>query len=348
MPNVLIPSKKDGNSFFQEITLHTKTHFFYGDLNTPTKEFDCVLIHWIEQLFNWKEPTEIELKELEATIKEWKLKGIKMVHAFHNEKKHVGMTAHFEKLYEIILNSCDIIVHFGDYSLNKYKNIFLNAEHIKINHPLYINSFKVSDKLKARNELAISKETIVFLIPGTVRTLEERKLILKNFLAIKNKNKILIAPRMFYNKMTHLQKGYYFLKKIPFLLNGIDRIRNIELNNKKFIIDDKFISNQELSNLMSASDIIWAPRLNSLNSGIVYLAYTFKKIVVGPNIGNIGEALSDMKMETYNPNSFIDIQRALKKSIAMDTKAKYYNINTLEKYNPIYIANQWDNLFIND
>ena len=168
---ILIPSEPDKNSFFQEIILHSKNEFFYGDLNTNTDGFQFVLIQWIEQLFQWKEPTEEELIELENKITEWKRKKMKILHILHNEKRHYGMTNLFKKLYNLIFESTDVFVHFGDFSLTKYQKIFNNSKHVLINHPLYLNTFldKRKDKDKAREELNISKNTTVVIIPGTIR-----------------------------------------------------------------------------------------------------------------------------------------------------------------------------------
>lgn len=346
---ILIPSEPDKNSFFQEIILHSKNEFFYGDLNTNTDGFQFVLIQWIEQLFQWKEPTEEELIELENKITEWKRKKMKILHILHNEKRHYGMTNLFKKLYNLIFESTDVFVHFGDFSLTKYQKIFNNSKHVLINHPLYLNTFldKRKDKDKAREELNISKNTTVVIIPGTIRNLKERKIVLKYFSSLNIKDKLLIAPKMYFRKTTNKQKGYSYLKKIPYLLSNIDALANKSLKKKNFMIGDKFISNDEMSRLISVSDIVWTPRFDTLNSGIVYLAYTFKKVVLGPNIGNIGGVLNDMNMPTYNIEKPKEIKMAFNKALNLaKVNVNPYNDEELKKYNPSEIAKKWDDLLL--
>lgn len=343
---ILIPSKPAENSFFQEIILHSEAEFFYGNLNTKIDGFNFVLIQWIEQLFHWKEPTEKQLIELQNTINVWKEKKVKIIHILQNEKRHYGMTNLFEQLFSLVLESVDVFIHFGNFSLHKYETIYNNSKHVLIHHPLYLNTFTEIEKNKARANLEITNNTLVIIIPGTIRNLKERKMVLKYFSSIKRKDKLLITPKMYFRKIAYTQKGYNYLKKVPNLLNSLDVLSNRSLKNKSLMIGEKFLSNEELSQLVCASDIVWSPRLDTLNSGIVYLAYTFKKVVLGPDIGNVGAVLKDMNMPTYNPKQSQTIKIALEQAIRLISEEKeHFNDSDLKKYNPKIIAKQWDNLF---
>ena len=69
---VFIPALKDGNPFFDEIMFHSKNTFIFDNYKNYSPSYKIVLIHWPEQLFNWKEPSVDNLKELSAAIKLWK------------------------------------------------------------------------------------------------------------------------------------------------------------------------------------------------------------------------------------------------------------------------------------
>jgi hypothetical protein len=63
------------------------------------------------------------------------------------------------------------------------------------------------------------------------------------------------------------------------------------------------------------------PRHEALNSGNVFLGFTFGKPVVGPDIGNIGEVLTLTGNPTFDPKCPRTVVDALAKLTAMDMAA---------------------------
>ena len=70
----------------------------------------------------------------------------------------------------------------------------------------------------------------------------------------------------------------------------------------------------EIATYFMAADIVIIPRLNQLNSGLVYLAFTFSKIVVGPDIGNIGVILRKTGNFVFKPGDIDSYTLALQKA----------------------------------
>ena len=341
--NVLVPNFKDLNPFFEEIVRHSKTtKYVFGNLDDDASFYDAVLIHWPELLFKRKEPSLAQIEDLNQTLNEWK-KTTRIVHVVHNNHPHKKNTNNFKKLYDLVHFNADITVHLGEFSKDKYKKIYPNSKHLVIEHPLYASSMKLYDKLLARKKLGIKKNKFVIMVPGKIRTLEERKLVLSSFKQLKIKEKLLLVPRMFPLKMKPF-KGYYKLKKIL----PIDKVYSY-FANKEYVtsynFNYSFCSNEQLSLLASSADVIFIPRLNNLNSGNTFLGLTFKKLILGPNNGNTAEFLKRHKMIKYDVNNLSAIPIKLYESY------KYYqdfkiNENEIQYLHPKQIAFKWDELFM--
>ena len=129
---------------------------------------------------------------------------------------------------------------------------------------------------------------------------------------LRNKRKFLLAPRMFpfakhpgqRNPLKRLLSlaGYYL---VPALL----RLRNIRAGANGELID-----NDELPYYIAASDVIFVQRKRILNSGNVPLAFLFRKVVAGPDNGNVGELLRETGNPVFSPDDNAGIVRALEQA----------------------------------
>ena len=337
---VLIPALKPENVFFDGIEKASTWQFHYGNLNTSVKGYAVVLIHWPEHLFNWQEPTEEQLNLLEQRLKIWQ-NNTRIVYMMHNEKRHYGMTTNFETLYKLVYNYCHAIVHLGAFSCEKYKLKYPQKTQVVIPHPLYQAPFKNYDKTYARQKLGIKPNQQVVIIPGAVRSLKERDLVLKAFNKLKIKNKLLLAPHMYYKKVSCEFPGRYRIRKYIDIKRLLEYIHNKEYN-KKYRFSYGFVPPEQLSLLMAATDVVFIPRINSLNSGIVFLGMTFNKVVVGPEIGNISEVLHQFNLPMYNPHNISSVTKALNKAFQMYKNTYTYPEETLQNYHPKNVAAKWD------
>ena len=131
---VLMPHSRDANPFFDGIVKYSTHSFCNASLMADSQGYSIILIHWPEILFNWKEPTEEQLSQLESQFAVWK-EHTKVVYVVHNLKRHSGMTPNFKSLYQIVLANCDVMVHLGQYSLELFKRKYPAVTHKYIPHP---------------------------------------------------------------------------------------------------------------------------------------------------------------------------------------------------------------------
>lgn len=336
---ILLPFKKDLNPYLDEILKFTRHKFTYAHYSEYDPSYDIVNIHWPEAIFEWVEPSIEQLEELENNLLVWKRKSA-IVYTKHDYQRNKGTTVNFTALFMLVEQYADVFIHLGNHSKDIYSRKFPLAKHEIVYHPVFTNSLKVFSKRKARDLLGINRDALVIMAPGNIRSFKERKLVLKSFGSLNIKNKVLIASNM----RTELQydfPGRVRMKKfVDFHKFFVSRFKNKHLP-PKYIFNYSSISSVELSLRVSAADIVLVPRLNILNSGIVFLGLTFGKVIVGPSIGNIEEQLKELNFPLFNPQSISSVVKALEKGIEISRYGNYKK-EPLEKYLPVNVAQEYD------
>lgn len=343
---VLIPTSKNRNSFFEELTSLSSHKFFFKDLNEDVAHYDLVLIHWPEELFGWKEPSKDELDFLKMKLQSWR-KDVKIVYMVHNLKPHNKAGKYYNELYELVLSYCQGMIHLGNYSKDLLSKKYPDKSHTIIYHPLYRKSFTTVNKQAARQRLGLSQDAVIIIAPGRIRTFREKELITKSFKRIKSNKKELIVPRMFWKESKIEFKGRNGLKKLIDIKSVLEKIYNFSLD-KRHHFFYSFMDNKELSILMSASDIVFVPRLNTLNSGILFLGLSFDKTIVGPRVGNLTEVLNLFNCYSYDPFNLESVKESLNAAVNnLDSKImKTSKKNELKFFEPKYLAKQFDDYLV--
>lgn len=335
---IFLPFPKDANNYFDEIIKYSKSEFVFDHYQNYDSSFQIVNIHWPESIFNWKLFSVEELDNFERALLDWK-KHSKIIYTVHNLKPHGEFNIHHERLYQLIAENADVFVHLGEYSKEMFQRQFKNASHCVIRHPLYSNSFSIFDKYEARNLLKIKNDALVIIAPGKIRNKAEKKMILKAFGAIRNRKKILIVPNMYKKNIWRKLPGYYKFKNI---FNRPIFKKNL---NPSYFFDYRFKSHEELALMMSASDIVFIPRIEILNSGNVFLGLTYDKIIIGPDQGNIKEHLEIFGFPIFNPYSTKSVKKALSDGVdCLEKKNHKINAINLEPFFPVNVAAKFDDL----
>ncbi len=337
---VYIPAAKDENPFFDEIIQFSKLNFEFGNINSFTPDYQIVLIHWPEQLFNWREPSQDELEHLGKNIISWK-KHARIVYVVHNLERHYGMNANWEKLYELVLTNADAMIHLGGYSAQLLGEKYPNKQHTIIPHPLYENSFTFHEKAEARKILRINDEKVVVIAPGRIRSDEEATMIKDAFDALDINEKLLVVPFMKKKEAKISFPGRVRLKKVVDVKKLVERFMNRDYK-QDYMFSYSFCPFEELSLLLAASDVIFIPRKSVLNSGNLFLGLSYKKVIVGPDSGNVAEALENFGFPTFDGNRPKSIRNALNKAVQLSLANTEYNESKLVPFKPQNVASKWD------
>lgn len=342
---IFVPSIKDTNPYLDEILNFTKNKFVFDDFRNFKASFQIVNIQWPESLFGWNEPTENQLNELKAEIKKWK-NFSKLVYTYHDERNHFGMTPRYSKLFELIEINADTFIHLGEYSKSKMEKKYPEAKHFVLYHPLYLNTFEIKDKIECREKLNIDPNSLVIIAPGRIRNLKEKEMLLKAFNSINHKNKVLISNNMLPFNINLDFRGRVRLKKYF----DINKFFTKQIRDKylppKYIFNYSFTPLEEFSLMFSSADLVFIPRIDILNSGNVFLGLSYKKVIVGPGIGNIQEVLSELNFPIFNPYSNKSIKAAVNKGVKIfNTDEIQLSEFDLAKYHPKNIAKNMDKIF---
>ncbi len=287
-----------------------------------TYGYDILHIQWPEVLFDQKEPDHDQLMYLEKTLDSWKSKS-HIVSTLHNEYRHYNDSAGYGRLYSMVYNKSDVIIHLGRISVDIFKNRYRDCKYVKhviIPHgdsSYYPNHCSKTD---ARKRLSIDENKFVCLSFGRIRHRREFEFIIKGFCKFSFKDKyLIIAGRMswpkdpFINVYKLVQNKFGFHIKI---YNGL-------------------ISDYHLQYFFNAADVAIIPRLKVLNSGNVPLAFTFGKVVVGPDTGAVGEILKETGNPVFTPGNSTSLANALHRAATLDLKKK-------GEENKRYSAENWN------
>jgi glycosyltransferase involved in cell wall biosynthesis len=203
-------------------------------------------------------------------------------------------------------------VHLGNYSINDFKteypSISPGIEHIKINHGHYLYLKNNLSRIAARHILNISEKRFVILVFGSIRSKQERKLAISSFQKARIPKKTILFNRWQIHSSTKSSIWNNLKNKI------IYRILRLS---PKFALFNKFTKEDDIQVYLNAADVLFIPRMNTLNSGNLFLGLSFGLPIIGPDTGNLTEFLTETNNIAFNPEERTTVITALEKSFMM-------------------------------
>ena len=278
--------------------------------------YDCDIVHfqWPEFVFGSqkKEFSDNDITRMSHRLMQLKEKGIKIFVQVHNLKPHTRNDNNILRLYELLYLQADVMVHMGMYSHELLQSQYPNAQHVVIPHHIYddVYSFAITRE-EARKRLRLPHDKQIVLSFGKFRNNRERDFVLslrKNF----DTSTLFLMPG-FYRETLHTWNP----KKLAVRLYKTCKYK---LKNIKFCND--VIPDDLMQCYFCAADVVLIQRLDILNSGNLPMAFHAGKVVVGPDVGNVGEILRETGNFTFDPHSMRSAVSALQKALVETTKGK--------------------------
>lgn len=301
-------------------------------------EYQVIHLHWPEALIKTKEPQREEIDLAQKQLAYWKQSGAKVVVTRHNILPHKYLNEG-EHLYSITNAAADVVLHFAQYSIDEYRQRYKNddflskQQHVIIPHGNYIDSHQYT-KEQSRKILSINSKAFVITAFGDIRKESEKQLIQQSFTKLKIKNKYLVVPRWGFGAKPPLKRRP--LARLNW--EAKTRYYSSELTNRR--LGYKLVPETDVMHYLNATDVLLIPRTdNILNSGNVYLGFSYGKIVVGPNTGNVGEILTETGNPKFNSSDIDTVIRSLNEAYEKKSKG-------LEEANYNYASNNcsWDKI----
>lgn len=241
--------------------------------------------------------------------------------------------------YPTVVTVHDVNPHYGeDTSMSKFINYF----YIKIADHVFVHGEKLKKELlkKGINEKNVSaiplgdfsfftkytkdnvKEDGSILFFGRIEDYKGLEYLLKAVplieKAIDNPN-IIIAGRGYLNKYNHLIEGK----------------SNIEIFNK-------YIEDELVAELFQRANVVVMPYVEGSQSGIIPIAYSFKKPVIVTNVGSISEVVDDgINGYIIPPKDFNALAKAIINILLDDALRKEMGENSYKK---MKCELSWDNI----
>lgn len=264
-------------------------------------DFDIVHVQWPEALFGWNyTPTEMDIERLRERLQAWK-QSATLVATVHNRFPHYRRDPIYRQLYVMVYGMMDGFVHLGSASVAEFQSTFPEFR----DTPLVTTQIGRVDtyfgssvsQAEARQRLGIPADKFVYLSLGYLRDYEETEFLLRGFRKLALPDKYLVIAG---NVITFSDYR---------LLRIYRRLRVIL--NPKVSLFRRLLDDSEIQSFANSADVLVIPRLQAMNSSGISLGFSYGKVVVGPDIGNIGETLREAGNPTFRPNDTDSLAQAL-------------------------------------
>ena len=302
--------------------------------------FDCDIVHFQWPEFIWGPQKKVfsdnDITYISLRLMQLREKGVKIFIQVHNLKPHTKSDKNILRLYELLYLQADVIVHMGSYSRDLLQSQYPNARHVVIPHHIYDNvySFGISQE-EARQRLHLPTDKKIILSFGRFRTDMERNFVLSlkreitSLHITEGANSSLFLMPGFYRGTLHTWNP----KKLAVRLYNICKYK---LKGIKFC--NEVIPDELMQCYFCAADVVLIQRLDILNSGNLPMAFHAGKVVVGGDVGNVGQILRETGNFTFDPHDIKSAVDALQKALTETTKGKKNRTYAIEHWASDLIA----------
>ena len=319
-------------------------------------EWDIIHLHWPEALAESVLPGafidtgvgDSQIEELTRLLSDWKRKGARILLTVHNTRPHAKAPG-AERLYNEIYRLTDGFIHMGRRSEELFEENVRPAN--RDTSPESGLSDTDSDFTTPASGSASGTSTAgstpaSFVIPHgdysifpdrTDRQAARKKLnertgeklqiepstrLILAFGAIRNRQELELGIDAF-SQASLDDTAYLMAGKLPYRFKSnpkhFSSRKKLYLNrwNKRILTDERIIMPEEVQYYLNSADLLFIPRLDTLNSGNVALGFTFGRVVAGPDVGVIGEILKETGNPVFNPKSADSAAGAIKRGLQM-------------------------------
>lgn len=237
------------------------------------KHSKCDVVHY--QFFRRKEEV--------LFFKFLKWRGVKLIVTAHNVLPHENSKIDYLLKSIVYQNANAIIVHSGFIKDKLIQNFSQDPKKINViphgNFDIYLPLTDMTSE-EARSSLSLDMSDDVLLFFGFIRPYKGVDLLLKAFEKAAEKDlnlKLIIAgseQEVKKSLFTEINENKFNDRILPFL---------------------SYIPNEDIVKYFKAADIVVLPYNDIDHSGIIHLAYSFGKAVLGTNVGDFKEVIINDK-----------------------------------------------------
>ncbi len=300
-------------------------------------DYDIIHIHWPEALL-WYNRTPMQVDKRLLKLKGF---GKKIVSTCHNMEPHYCSDINRNDIYDIVYRKSDMILHLENYSKEIMKEKYPNVKQMLLPHHTYDTIYhSIPNREEACRKLCLNPKYRYVICFGAFRDDEERLMVKNVANKLRNKGVFFIAPA--YKSLE--EHNYY-----DWVLHRCEKI--------KYHYYDHIIMSGKTQNPVTVSmtpyyyavaDIALIQRKKILNSGNVPLAFLMKKVVVGPDSGNVGLLLKESGNPTFDVNDDNSVLEAINRGFELSKEnygEKNYNY-AVSHFSTAIISEQLYDIYI--
>ncbi len=249
-----------------------------------------------------------------------------------------------KKKYPFVTTIHDVKPHYGD---KESARAFFNDIPIKHSSGIIVHGSNLVKELMHKFNVSNDK---VYNIPFGELFLckefinKERK---------EEKNTVLFFGRIWeYKGLKYLiETEPYISRRIPNLRiiiagqgEDFSKYEKMMVHKEKFIVYNNYISNEMVAELFQKASIVVLPYVDGSQSGVVPMAYAFKKPVVATNVGSIPEVVDDGRTGyIVPPRDSVRLADAIIKLLENENLRKRFGENA---YQMTKNELSWDNIAV--
>lgn len=312
----LVPHRLFGYSYVSELGAAYQQlgiDVVYGPENLfeSTARFDVIHLQWPEDQYRGygSGPTEQRAESFLRKLDEHKRRGTKLIWTVHNIVPHEHEGSDLDtKVYQGVIDRADLIVHHCQDSTKLLATAYKvpAVASVVVSFGNYAGYPDTISRHEARKRLAIPQDATVYLSFGALRGYKGFATLLRAYRRARVKRKFLVVAG--YYTGTGGLKGK--LETLRLLL--VDWLR------PRARLDLKMIDDQDVQIYFRAADAVVLSHSRGLNSGVAVLGMTFGKVVIGPDLGCIGNVLRQGENLIYQANDISGLANAMEKVPMLD------------------------------
>lgn len=207
------------------------------------------------------------------------------------------------------LKSFDAFITMSETVKSDLLRFVPDADFVITPHPLYDHFGSKIDKVEARLKLGISDDKKVLLFFGFIRNYKGLDLLIEAMSKLSEKYHLIIAGEPYepYTEYAQIINKHNLTSRLTELI--------------------RFISNDEVRTLFSASDVCVLPYRSATQSGIVGISYNYDLPLIATNVGGLAEMIQPYQTGIItNDVSSDGLAFAVKDFFSKDIKSMVDNI----------------------
>lgn len=290
-------------------------------------------LHWLASILNGTESMEeanVKIENFQQKLHGWRDNGYKIVWTMHNVLPHNTVLKEAEiALRKVVVAHSDCVHILAQSSIDEARQYFdiPDSKVFHVPHPSYEGWYaNVDDAQNARLELGIEPDAFTFVQFGSLQRYKGVVELVEAFRRVQSS----FPKRLLRLIIAGMPADKQYVAEILQAIATNPAIRLIQTS----------VPEREIQTLVNAADVMVAPYINSLNSGVAMLAATFGKSLVAPNTGGVAEIFQSDPSLLYDSGDPGGLLKAMERALTYKVEKEVFT-SIMEVYKPSLISTQF-------